>query len=289
MPIPTPPFSVATAAKLQARQQSVRFTAVLAEVRQFRAYCCNISSADIMGVSKQPVAVLSISPNPVCLGEAISWSFVGSYAPGSTITSRSINFGDGNSSNPAAVSGTHTYAAAGSYTVSATVTEGLGTTQTVEVEVNVIDCTDAIVLGYAYIATDGGGVYYRDFTASVPAWTAKNDGLSGNALNVNYMVMRPGDKHKPADVQELLIATDDGLYRTKNGGTGWEKLILPDPSDAEFASPAVSAIAFDWVDYSLLDLDTIFARGVYAASSQMWIYKSTDAGGTWSSRGVIAT
>lgn len=289
MPIPTPPFSVATTAKLKARQQSARFTAVLAEVRQFRAYCCNINSSEIMGVSKQPVVVMSISPNPVCLGETISWSFAGSYAPGSTITSRRIDFGDGNIDDPAAVSGTHTYAAAVSYTVEATVTEGLGTTQTVEVEVNVIDCPAAVLAGYAYIATDGSGVYLRDFSAVSPTWTAKNGGLVSTALNVNYMVIRPGDRHKPTDVHELLIATDDGIYRTKTGGAAWEKITLPDPSNAEFGdSPAavIGNLIFDWIDYDPTDLDIIYARGVYAANSRLWIYKSTDNMASWSSRGV---
>jgi immune inhibitor A len=111
-----------------------------------------------MGVSKQPSVILSVSPNPVCLGSSIAWDFTGSYAPGSTITSYSINFGDSNSDT--GISGTHTYAAAGSYTITATVTEGTGLTQTVSQEVNVIDCTDLLLLAYIYASTDGSGVYY---------------------------------------------------------------------------------------------------------------------------------
>ena len=36
------------------RTQSARYKSVLKEVRQFRAYCCNIDAAGIMGVSKEP-------------------------------------------------------------------------------------------------------------------------------------------------------------------------------------------------------------------------------------------
>ena len=90
----TPPIPVGIINKLKARSQSVRFAAVFREVREFRAYCCNINSDNIMGVSKQPVVILTITPNPVCLGNAISWDFTGSYAPGSTITNRAIDFGD---------------------------------------------------------------------------------------------------------------------------------------------------------------------------------------------------
>jgi PKD repeat protein len=113
-----------------------------------------------MGVTKQPSVILTITPNPVCLGNSISWDFTGSYAPGSAITSYSIDFGDGN--DDTGVSGTHTYAAAGEYTITATVEEGTGLTQTVTQEVNVIDCTDLLLLGYIYAATDGVGVWYLE-------------------------------------------------------------------------------------------------------------------------------
>ena len=154
----TPPIPVGIINKLKARNQSVRFAAVLREVREFRAYCCNVNSDTIMGVSKQPVPILTVSPNPVCLGNSIAWDFTGSYAPGSTITSYLINFGD--SMSDTGSSGTHTYAAAGTYTITATVEEGTGLTQTVTQEVNVIDCSNLLLLQYIYASTDGVGVWY---------------------------------------------------------------------------------------------------------------------------------
>jgi hypothetical protein len=154
----TPPLPVSIVNQIKARSQSVRWAAVLREVREFRAYCCNIDSDTIMNVSKEPVVILTLSPNPICLGSAMSWDFTGSYAPGDTVTSRDINFGDSNTDS--GISGNHTYAAAGTYTVSATVTNGLGVTQTVEEEVNVIDCSDTNLLNNIYASTDGSGVYY---------------------------------------------------------------------------------------------------------------------------------
>lgn len=154
----TPPLPVAIINRIKARNQSVRWAAILREVRQFRAYCCNVDSDTIMGVSKEPVAIMTISPNPVCLGSAISWSFVGSYAPGSTVTAYSINFGDGNTDN--VISGNHTYADAGTYTITGTVTEGGGGSQTVTQQINVIDCSDSLLLNNIYASTDGSGVYY---------------------------------------------------------------------------------------------------------------------------------
>jgi hypothetical protein len=153
---------VATLAKVEARSQAVRFEAVLREVRQFRAYCCAIDSAYIFGVEKEPVPVVSVTPNPVCLGSSVTADFTGSYAPGSSVTSRAIDWGDSTVVDPAAVTENHTYAAAGSYTVTATVREGGGLEQEIEIEVNVIDCSDTLLLDYIYAATDGSGVYYLE-------------------------------------------------------------------------------------------------------------------------------
>jgi len=154
----TPPLAADTINRIKARNQSVRFTAVLREVREFRSYCCNIDSDTIMGVSKEPVVILTLDPNPICLGNAMAWDFTGSYAPGSAITNRAINFGDTNSDT--GVSGTHTYATAGTFTVTATITEGTGLTQTVTEEVNVIDCSDTLLLANIYASTDGAGVWF---------------------------------------------------------------------------------------------------------------------------------
>jgi hypothetical protein len=154
----TPALPVAILNQIKARNQSVRWVAILREVREFRAYCCNIDSDNIMNVSKEPVCILTLTPNPVCLGSAMAWDFTGSYAPGSTITSRNINFGDTNTDS--GVSGTHTYATAGTFTVTATVTEGGGLTQTCTQEVNVIDCSDSLLLNNIYASTDGSGVFY---------------------------------------------------------------------------------------------------------------------------------
>ncbi len=156
----TPPIPAGIIAKIKARNQSVRFVAVLREVRQFRAACCNLNSDAIMGVAKVPVVILSLSPNPICLGSVLNWNFAGSYAPGSTVSSRAIDFGDSTVVDPAGVSGTHTYAAVGTFTVTATVREGGGTEQVIEEEVNVIDCTNLLLLSNIYAATDGSGVWY---------------------------------------------------------------------------------------------------------------------------------
>jgi outer membrane protein assembly factor BamB len=241
-----------------------------------------------MGVSKQPVVVLNISPNPVCLGQAVSWSMVGSYAPGSTIVSYAIDMDDG--TQYFVSSGTHTYGAVGTYDVVATVTEGTGLSQTVTKQVEVIDCDDALLITFAYAATDGDGVWFIDFTDSAPAWVQRNDGLVGTALNVNSITLRPGDKRLPDTVHELWAATDGGVYFTRNGGRLWKRIVLPDPSNAEFGdAPAttVDQLTFHDVVYSHTDPDLLWVLAARAAVSRLWEYRTDDSGLNWISRGLL--
>jgi PKD repeat protein len=76
--------------------------------------------------NQPPVAVLSVAPNigPTPLGVAADTS--GSSDPDGSVASSSIDFGDGSSApGPSA---NHTYPNAGTYTVTATVTDNLGAT-----------------------------------------------------------------------------------------------------------------------------------------------------------------
>lgn len=155
----TPPLPAPILNRMAARQQSVRWVAQLREVREFRAYVCNINASTIMGITYPPVPIIIITPNPVCLGVAISWDVSVSYAPNGTISTYSTDFGDA-SAPSAATSGTHTYGAAGTYTVTVTVTDDTGESQTGTVEVNVVDCTSTLFLDYIYASTDGSGVFY---------------------------------------------------------------------------------------------------------------------------------
>ncbi len=154
----TSPLPVSVLDRIKARNQSVRWTAILREVREYQGHVCNIDSDTIMGVSVSPVVIIILTPNPVCLGGAMAWDLVASYAPGSSISSYAIDFGDSN--NDTGVSGSHTYAAAGTFTVSVTVTSAAGLTQTGTKEVNVIDCSDTFLLDIIYASTDGSGVFF---------------------------------------------------------------------------------------------------------------------------------
>ncbi len=154
----TPPLPPSITDRIKARNQSVRWTAILKEVRQYRAYVCNIDSDTIMGVSVSPSIIMILSPNPICLGSAMAWDLSGSYAPGSSISSFAIDFGDTNTDT--GQSGSHTYGSAGTFTVTATVVTAAGLTQTILAEVNVFDCSSPLLLNSIYASTDGSGVFY---------------------------------------------------------------------------------------------------------------------------------
>lgn len=121
-------------------------------------------------------------------------------------------------------------------------------------------------------------------------WTARNDGLTGTQLNVNYIIIFPGTKNLASTNHDLFIATNGGVLRSVNGGRSWALLTLPDPSNAEFAdAPAatVDELAFVWCGFDPRVLNTIYVLATKDSVSRMWIYKSVDLGENWTSRGVL--
>ena len=77
-------------------------------------------------VNQPPVANFSATPSPAPVGTPVSFSAAGSYDPDGSITAYAWDFGDGTTASGSSVS--KTYAAAGTYTVSLTVTDNGGLT-----------------------------------------------------------------------------------------------------------------------------------------------------------------
>jgi PKD repeat protein len=75
-------------------------------------------------INKPPVAALTLSSGSILVGGSITASASGSTDPDGTIAGTVISFGDGSSAT--AVSPSHQYKTAGTYTVRATVTDNLG-------------------------------------------------------------------------------------------------------------------------------------------------------------------
>ncbi|HLY92381.1 MAG TPA: PKD domain-containing protein, partial [Candidatus Angelobacter sp.] len=93
-------------------------------------------SLSVTVVNLPPTAVLSLSTNSILVGGSVTASTAGSSDPDGTIASTSINFGDGTGSLSAATA-THQYKAAGTYTVTAKVTDNLGASSSTSKSVTV--------------------------------------------------------------------------------------------------------------------------------------------------------
>jgi PKD repeat protein len=85
--------------------------------------------------NKPPVAVISISAASAYGPATISASTAGSSDPDGTIAASAINFGDGTSASGPSAS--HVYSAAGTYAVTATVTDNQGATSTATAAVTI--------------------------------------------------------------------------------------------------------------------------------------------------------
>ncbi len=122
------------------------------------------------------------------------------------------------------------------------------------------------------------------------AWVARNNGLIGDALTVHYIVQNPATKHLDSTSHDLWIATNKGIYRSFNGGRQWNEISLPQPSNDEFLPEAPSVLSeldFRWIDYDPTDELTLYALGSNQTNERLWIYKTTDLGVTWTSRGIV--
>jgi len=88
----------------------------------------NFSKSLSVTINKPPVAALNLSSGSILVGGSVTASAAASSDPDGTIASTIISFGDGSSAS--AVSATHQYKTAGTYTVKATVTDNMGASST---------------------------------------------------------------------------------------------------------------------------------------------------------------
>lgn len=100
--------------------------------------------------NKPPVAVLSVTPTSAYGPVTVTASTAGSSDPDGTIAASIINFGDGSASIKA-TSASHTYSAAGTYTVTAVITDNLGASTSTSTTV-VVKAPEVIVTSPANLA-----------------------------------------------------------------------------------------------------------------------------------------
>ncbi len=122
------------------------------------------------------------------------------------------------------------------------------------------------------------------------SWIARNVGLTGDALTVHYIVQNPATRHLASTSHDIWIATNKGIYRSLNGGRQWDEISLPQPNPDQFApekASLLSGLDFRWIDYDPTNSLTLYALASNASNDRLWIYKTTDLGITWTSRGIV--
>ncbi len=128
------------------------------------------------------------------------------------------------------------------------------------------DITSATAM---YAGLYGDGVYYT--TDDGATWTARNTGLSGDALKVHHMATAGA---------LVYISTEAGVYKSTDRGLNWVFAFAP-RNNANTANKSASHV---WIDQATPS--TVYAGafntdavGVSLASNGVW--KSTDSGANW--------
>lgn len=166
--------------------------------------------------NQPPVALLNVTPLSGAAPLNVTASTVGSSDVDGSIAGTTINFGDG-SAIVSAVSASHSYTTAGTFTVTATVTDNLGATASQTAIVNVTSAANkppvaALTLtpstGYAPVnvtastagSTDPDGVV----ASSIINW---GDGTSSSGLSASHAYATAGTYTVTATVTDNLGAT----------------------------------------------------------------------------------
>jgi len=142
-------------------------------------------------------------------------------------------------------------------------------------------------------------IYNRELTATevleisnnMNAIVSTDDPTPATTL-VNWIIQNPSTRHLNSTSHELWIATGGGLFRTLDGGRGWAQITLPDPSNDEFDdSPAatINQLTFHWIDYDPSNNNTLYALAAKTSVNRVWVYKTTNTGTSWTSRGVVVS
>ncbi len=245
-----PELSDASLAKLISHRQASKFQVRTGLLQEFRAICCDIDSDGVMGLTKWPVPFLLV-PSEVCVDYSFSWSMVGSYAPGSTVTTWSVDMGDGTVYTTE--TGTHTYSTTGVKTIQATVTAANGQSRVATAQTNVIDCDDYVPpenpppggedsIVYAMTFDKVAGPYWT--TDRCVTWTNRANGLNLTDVRLLGGLIKKGwqtiqGTEDPEQVIAFCCGGDSEneggagfMARTLNSGGLWES-ILPDLDDPD--------------------------------------------------------
>jgi PKD repeat protein len=172
-----------------------------------------------------PVASFTESGETVYVEESINFDASGSYDPDGSIVSYSWDFGDGTTATGVTVSNAYIYA--GSYTVTLTVTDNRGATNTASVVKTVLaepvlnhkpvasfTESDEIVYIDDVISFNAANSYDPDGTIVSYHWDF-GDGITGTGLSVSHSYSESGTY-----VITLTVTDDDGVTNTATAAKG---------------------------------------------------------------------
>lgn len=167
--------------------------------------------------NKPPIALLSVSPSSGIAPATITASTSGSTDPDGSISSTTIDFGDG-SLPVIAVNGSHVYSTPGTYTVKATVTDNSGasssTTSTVTIAANqppvaVLSVSPASGIAPATVTASTAGSIDPDGTISATTIDFGDGSAAVSAASASHVYNTPGTYTVKATVTDNLGASSN--------------------------------------------------------------------------------
>ncbi len=260
-------------------------------------YYCDDTTGTVY-VTKNPVAVLKLTPTVQFINTNVAWDVSQSVSATGTIDTYDLTFGGGGASDLLAQSfagaktGNVQYTSTGTFTVTLTVTDtgGLVSAPAKQI-VNIVDIQG---ISKIYIATSDTGIFTY-LPGGTPA--TANTGLSGGDLNVNSGKLNPNFAHLAVGQHHYWMCNDNGIAFSVDGCASYTKITkatLGNPTNtAGDGSPPDTddldeiAIAFDPQDIRRVYLLRV-TDSTWNASfdPRAFLYWTNDYGTSWTSFGI---